>query len=279
MGGPHDVVARASSWWVRRHVERALTDGAGAPVLVRRDAVGGREWVCRRPRGGGGPGAPTLVMVHGLGTSGSSLVRLMGHLAPRADTWAPDLPGFGATPGPDRALDLAELADALVAWMDVVGIERAAMLGHSLGCQVVGHVATRHPARLSRAVLVGPTLDPAARSLVRQAGRLALDGPREPAAELPWVAADYLRCGPSRMLRTLRDALAPDVEERLPRMDLPVLLVRGRADPVAPQPWLEHAADLLPDARVVVVPGAHAVNYSHPAELADVIVPFLDDVG
>ena len=62
-------------------------------------------------------------------------------------------------------------------------------------------------------------------------------------------------------------------------MDLPVLLVRGRADPVAPQPWLEHAAGLLPDARVVVVPGAHAVNYSHPGELAEAVVPFLAGGG
>ena len=44
---------------------------------------------------------------------------------------------------------------------------------------------------------------------------------------------------------------------------------------MAPQPWLEHAADLLPDARVVVVPGAHAVNHDHPGELAEAVVPFL----
>lgn len=200
-------------------------------------------------------------------------------LAGGVDPWAPDLPGFGATDAPERALDVVELADALVAWMDVVGLGRVAMLGHSLGCQVVGHVATRHPDRLDRAVLVGPTLDPSARSLVRQVGRLALDGPREPLAELPWVAADYLRCGPRRMLRTLCDAVAVDVEERLPQMHLPVLLVRGEDDPVAPQAWLEHAADLLPDARAAAVPGAHGVNCSHPHELAAVVAPFLGGSG
>lgn len=128
-------------------------------------------------------------------------------------------------------------------------------------------------------MLVGPTLDPSARSLVRQVGRLALDGPREPLAELPWVAADSLRCGLERMLRTLRDALAVDVEERLPQVRPPVLLVRGRDDPVAPQPWLEHAADLLPDATLAVVPGAHAVNYGHPRELAAAVASSPDGAG
>lgn len=104
-------------------------------------------------------------------------------------------------------------------------------------------------------------------------------GEGEPLAELPWVAADCLRRGPVRMLRTLRDALAADVEERLPQVRLPVLLVRGRGDPVAPQPWLEHAADLLPDATVAVVPAAHAVDDSHPRELAAVVASSLDRAG
>ncbi len=285
MGILHDAAAVPASWWMRRHAERTLSEDGDAPVLVRRDRVetaggaGALTWVARRPRGSAAPGAPTLVMVHGLGTSGASLVRPMTALGPAVDPWAPDLPGFGATERPGSALDLAELADALVAWMDVVGLDRVAMMGHSLGCQVLTHVATRHPERISHAILVGPTLDPTARSAVRQAGRLALDGLREPLSELPWVVADYFRCGPARMLQTLRDALTADVEERLRVMALPVLLVRGEGDPVAPQPWLDHAASLLPDASVAVLPGAHAVTYSHPEELADAIAAFLDADG
>ncbi len=285
MGLLHDAAAVPASWWLRRHTERALTTADDAPVVVRRDevgevdGVGGLTWVCRRRREAAAPGAPTLVMVHGLGTSGASLVRPMRSLGPAVDPWAPDLPGFGASERPASALDLAELADALVGWMDVVGLDRVAMMGHSLGCQVLTHVATRHPERISRAVLVGPTLDPTARSAVRQAARLALDGLREPVSELPWVAADYFRCGPARMLQTLRDALTADVEARLRAMRLPVLLVRGEGDPVAPQDWLEHAASLLTDASVTVLPGAHAVTYSHPDELAAAITAFVSDDG
>ncbi len=285
MGALHDVASGTASWWLSRHTERAVTTDDDAPVVVRRDRVGGGagggddglDWVCRRRREPAADGAAALVMVHGLGTSGASLVRPMRALGPSVDPWAPDLPGFGATSTPEHALDLAELADGLVGWMDVVGLDRVAMMGHSLGCQVLTHVATRHPERISRAVLVGPTLDPTARSVVRQAGRLALDGRREPVSELPWVVADYFRCGPARMLKTLRDALSADVEDRLREMHLPVLLLRGRGDPVAPQQWLERAASRLPDARTAVLPGAHAVTYSHPDELAAAIEAFLHE--
>ncbi len=287
MGIVHDVASSTASWWLRRRTERSVTPGDDAPVVVRRDSVGGGggsrdgtglEWVCRRRSEPAADGAVPLVMVHGLGTSGASLVRPMLALGPAVDPWAPDLPGFGATSTPEHALDLAELADGLVGWMDVVGLDRVAMMGHSLGCQVLTHVAIRHPGRISRAVLVGPTLDPTAASVVRQVGRLALDGLREPVSELPWVAADYFRCGPARMLKTLRDALSADVEDRLREMHLPVLLVRGEGDPVAPQAWLDHAASLLPDARTAVLPGAHAVTYSHPGELAAAIEGFLAEV-
>lgn len=288
MGIVHDVASDTASWWLRRRTERSVTPGDDAPVVVRRDSVGGSrdsrggaslEWMCRRRREPAADDAVPLVMVHGLGTSGASLVRPMLALGPSVDPWAPDLPGFGVTSTPEHALDLAELADGLVAWMDEVGLDQVAMMGHSLGCQVLTHVATRHPERVSRAVLVGPTLDPPARSVVRQVGRLALDGLREPVSELPWVAADYFRCGPARMLKTLRDALSADVEDRLREMHLPVLLVRGRGDPVAPQQWLDHAASLLPDASMAVLPGAHAVTYSHPGELAAAIEAFLNDEG
>lgn len=275
-GGPPGPLARAASRWLGRLARRVGVEAGEAAVAVRRDRVDGLAWVSRRPAAPPPAGAPAVVLVHGLGTSGTSLLRVLEHLAPTFDVWAPDLPGFGASDRPPRALDLAELADALVAWMDAVGLERAATLGHSMGCQVIGHVVTRHPGRLTRAVLVAPTLDPAARSVHRQARRLAADALREPRSTLPWAFADYVRCGPLRMLRTLRDALAVPVEERLPRIAVPVLLVRGERDPVAPQPWIDRAAALLPDARAVVVPGAaHGVNYSHPRELADVVAPFL----
>src|SRR5436190_17974179 len=77
------------------------------------------------------PGPP-VVLVHGLGVSGRYMlptaVRLAGHLP----TYVPDLPGFGQSARPARALDIPELADALAGWTRALGLgPRAAGRGAS----------------------------------------------------------------------------------------------------------------------------------------------------
>ncbi len=268
-------VARVATAWMRWRLERAAFRAGGPPPLVRADLVDGVRWVSRRPAVPAPPGAPVVILVHGLGTSGSSLLRLLHQLAPRWDVWAPDLPGFGASDRPTHTLDLAELADALVGWMDAVGIEQAEAVGHSMGCQVIEHVVIRHPGRVRRAVLVGATIDPRARTAARQVWRIVRDAPYEPFTQLPWVAADYLRCGPLWIWRTLDQALASPIEDLLPHVDVPSLVVRGQHDPVCPRPWAEEMVQLMPDARAVTIPGAaHGVTYSHPEPLAAVVQAF-----
>jgi 2-hydroxy-6-oxonona-2,4-dienedioate hydrolase len=85
-------------------------------------------------------------------------------LSPHHRVYIPDLPGFGESSKPDRVLDVPELTDALVGWTRAVGLQRAAFLGNSFGCQVLADLAVRYPALIERAVLQGPTMDPRARS-------------------------------------------------------------------------------------------------------------------
>ena len=247
-------------------------------MVVRRDVVvDGLRMTARTARSPAPPGAPVVVLVHGLGMSGRSMLPTLRRLAPAFEVWAPDLPGFGDSARPRAALDLTELADGLVGWMDAVGLPRAALLGNSLGCQVITRLATRWPRRLTRAVLVGPTRDPSARTALRQAGRLLLNAPREAPGLIPLAVFDYVRAGPARMWRTLHLALDAEVEQRAAQVRVPTLVVRGEHDPIAPQRWAQQLTDLLPDSRLVVVPGAaHAVNYSAPGALVEAVRPFLD---
>ncbi|MGI5168463.1 alpha/beta fold hydrolase [Spirillospora sp. CA-253888] len=224
----------------------------------------------------GPPSAPPLVLVHGLGISGRYMVPLMRLLADDHHVLAPDLPGIGASDRPRAPLDVAGLADALAAWSRVVGLGPAALLGHSLGCQVVAHAADRYPGRVTRLVLAGPGRDPAARSPVRQALRLLADVPGEAPSLVPLAAFDYLRAGPWRMWRTLRASLDTDAADRLRRIPHPTLVVRGGRDPIASPEWARTIADLLPDGTAVTIGGApHAVNYTTPDALAQVVRPFL----
>lgn len=225
-------------------------------------------------------GRPAVVLVHGLGVSSRYMVPLARALAPDFPVFAPDLPGFGWSEKPRRVLDIPELADALVAVLDALGLERPALIGNSMGCQVIVDLAARYPQRIDRAVLNGPTVDRHARTPLRQLLRLLAASPREPLSQSLVVAADYLQCGPRRLLRTFRHALADPIERKLPFVRVPALVLRGARDLLVPQQWAEEVTRLLPMGRLVVLPGvAHAVNYSAPEAFARVARSFLEEAA
>ena len=219
-----------------------------------------------------------VVLVHGLVVSGRYMVPTAERLARDYRVFAPDLPGFGRSQNPPRVLDVAGLSDALSAWMGAMGLGRAALVGNSMGCQVVADLAVRHPDRVARVVLQGPTMDPSGRSVPRQVGRFLIDATREPPSLLPIELLDFLRAGPLRAWRTFRYALDDPIEERLPRVRVPALVVHGARDPIAPRRWAGEAAGLLPMGRLSVIPGAaHATNYGWADEFARVIREFLEE--
>ena len=237
--------------------------------------VGGLVMHSRASRGAA-PDAPRIVLVHGLGMSSRYMEPLLAELAPHARVAAPDLPGYGRSASPRRRLTLAGMADALDAWMDVMGIDSAVVVGNSLGAQVIAQLGVRHPDRLTRAVLVGPTRDPSSGGPLQHTLRLALDGLFERPALIRVAASDYLRAGPKLMYRLFGEALRQREEDQLRHLRVPTLIVRGSRDPVATQSWVEQIHQLVPTSRVQVIAGApHAVNFSAAPELADAVLTFL----
>jgi 2-hydroxy-6-oxonona-2,4-dienedioate hydrolase len=154
-------------------------------------------------------------------------------------------------------------------WTDIGGLR--ILVGNSFGCQVIVELAARHPERVACAVLQGPTMDAAARSLPRQTWRWLRDLVQErpdPKARL----RDYRDAGLRRVLATYRLALRHRVEEQLPRAVAPTLVVRGPDDPIVSQAWAETVAGLLPAGRLVVTDsGAHTLI----GQLVEVSLPFL----
>ena len=226
------------------------------------------------------PGALPVVLVHGIGVASRIMVPTLELLATHHPVYAPDLPGFGESTKPRRALDLTELTDALAGWMQAVGLERVALLGNSVGCQLIADLALRYPDRIDRAVLQGPTVDPHARTARQQILRWLRNNRHERPSQAPISAAAYRKCGVGRLIRTFRYALDDRIEEKLPRMYFPTLVVRGSLDTIVPQRWAEEVARLLPDGRLVVLAGApHTVVYNAAPELVRVALPFLGDDG
>jgi pimeloyl-ACP methyl ester carboxylesterase len=220
----------------------------------------------------GAPGGPDVVCVHGLGCSHRYFAPLAIRLAPAASVAAPDLPGFGYTPGPRQSLDVRGMSLALADWLRVTGRAGAVLVANSAGCQVVVDLAVHAPELLGPVVLNGPTMDRHARSPWRQLGRLLADGRLERPTLGLVLARDYLACGPRRLVTTFRLLLDDPIEHKLRHLRVPTIVVRGSRDPTVPRAWAQEVTDLLPDGRLVEVPGAgHTLNYSAPDEMADVV--------
>jgi len=220
---------------------------------------------------------PTLVLVHGLAMSSRYLIPLADCLAPLARVYVPDLPGYGRSDcPPGRDLTVPELADALAAWMDRVGLDRPHLIGNSFGCQVIADLAARYPDRVGRLVLQGPSMDPQARSAWRQALRWLAVVPFERYSEGLVLVRDLRDLGLRRAVNMLRIALGDPIEQKLARTTAPTLVVRGTHDAIVPRRWAEEAARLLPNGQLITIEGAaHTINYSQPQRLAETIWPFL----
>lgn len=221
-----------------------------------------------------------VVLVHGLGVSGRNLVRLARALAPWYDVHVPDLPGFGHSQKPARPYGPRELGYALAAWMHAAGLDRTAVAGVSYGCQVATWTAVLHPSFVDRLVLVAPTMDPEARIPRTLFRRLLAGGGGEPARLRLTMLADYWRAGAGALLTSCGHLLSDAIEERLPAVTQPALVVRGSRDTLVSQGWAEEVTSLLPDGRLVIVPGApHSVQLTAPAVTTAVIRDFLRDTA
>jgi len=221
---------------------------------------------------------PPVVLVHGLGVSSRYMIPTARLLAPYHRVYAPDLPGSGRSDRTAHVLDIPELADALAGWLRATGLTGAVLLGNSLGCQTITELALRYPALIARAIFVGPTMDPRALTTRQQFWRLLLDSPRESPSQPLLTLFDYCVTGPYRTWRTLQYGLRDPLTMKLRRVRVPTLVVRGSRDPIVPQRWAEEIVRLLPNGRLVVIPGAaHTANYSTPRALVRLVRAFLRD--
>lgn len=97
---------------------------------------------------------PPLVLLHGLGDFHRTWRRVAPTLARRFRVLMPDLPGHGRSARPDARYDLDWYAHIIADWMDVIGVRRAHLCGHSYGGGVALWMVVNHRARVDRLALV-----------------------------------------------------------------------------------------------------------------------------
>jgi pimeloyl-ACP methyl ester carboxylesterase len=232
------------------------------------------------------PPARPVLLVHGLGVSGTVVQPFARRLLPELAALAPDLRGHGQSDAPpsgyapsDYASDLAELIE------DLKLATPLPFIGHSLGALVGLALAERHPELVSWLALLDPPLDPAARdSEVAEVSRLRHAAPgqletyllgRNPGGGK--LLADAL----AREFRLASDA-AFDAMLSAPTYSVKPLLTPTlvlQADPrrggVLGDAAAETATRTLGNAALVKIPGAtHAMHASHAADVARAIREF-----
>jgi pimeloyl-ACP methyl ester carboxylesterase len=225
---------------------------------------------------------PPVVFVHGLGVSTRYMEPTMARLAETHAVAGLDLAGFGRSASPPRPFSVADHARTLARWLEARDIGPAILVGNSYGCQVIVECVTRWPERAVGIVLNAPTMDPAHRNAPVMLARVLADVPREPWRLAVIVARDYLRAGPRRILVTLAEALRDRIEEKLPTIAQPVLVVCGARDPVVTVRWASECARLVGIERPgapggvmqCVATAAHALPYDDPDTFTGIITNF-----
>ena len=244
------------------------------PVAEQAGALTEPYWG-RAPLNGAGPDleGPPVVLVHGIATSSRGMEPLLLALGRRRPAFAPDLPGFGRSDPPPRALDLTGLAEALRRWMLDNHLAPAVLVGASFGCQVAIELASAHPELASRLVLLGPT-DPSERDRFLYSLRWAASAPRL----APVALRNVIDAGPWQAKHALEQARRDPITDKLGLIEAPTLVVRGRRDFVTPEPWAKRVAESIPVARLETLDHAgHMPANGAVGRLTELIDSFLDE--
>ena len=222
------------------------------------------------------PGLLDVMFLAGFAVGGHSAVPLSAELARYYRTYTPDLPGYGESSKPPKTLTQAQQADVVAGLLDELGVESVSMVANSFSSQIAVDFAVRYPERLRRLVLVAPSVDSKARTPFRQLLRFIRNSWEEDAI-VPGMVGDHIAIGPRRFLETAWLALRNRMEEQLPKIQAPTLVVRGSRDVIVPRRWVQEVASLLPNGRLVEVPDyAHGIERVGVPVLSRIIRRFLD---
>lgn len=262
-----------------------------------------------------GHGRKHAILIHGLGGAKSSFYETVAALSPDHTVHAVDLPGFGASSKPLASYDPAFFARHVLRLMDAMAIDRADLVGNSMGGRVSIEVGLRAPSRVRTLSLLAPSmafrrgreLVPLARFMRPELGMLPAifrpgqvrDGfwrmiarPDRVDPALGDIAADeFLRTHRSPIARVAFFAAARQIylEEphgahgfwtRLSQLRSPALFVWGSEDPLVPARFSRHVAAALPGATQVILPECgHVPQIELPEETHGLVREFIASGG
>jgi pimeloyl-ACP methyl ester carboxylesterase len=250
---------------------------------------------------GGGDRLPA-VFVHGggLGSSAKSWLGTLNAVGRRRQAYAPDTVGFGLTEAPPIAYTTQTILSHLGAFLDALCLERVLLVGHSLGATIVARLTVALPERIAACVMVAPgggavgvkyhseghdamarvLADPAPAN-VRALTALMRGNDEHIDEDTAARLAFAKRPGHLEALRAYAAAPpAATLEDRLPQVKTPLMLVWGMRERFNPPETGARIAEKLPNlTRYVVFENAgHYIQYDEPERFPETLNDFFDEV-
>jgi pimeloyl-ACP methyl ester carboxylesterase len=260
-----------------------------------------------------GTGPTVLLLVHGIGTAGATWDIVAPALAERYTVIVPDLLGHGRSAKPRADYSIGGYANGMRDLLGALDVDRVTVVGHSFGGGVAMQFAYQFPERTDRLVVVaggglGSQVSVAFRALTLPGASVVLGLSQLPPSRL---ALGALRAAaglvaPAALAADLNEAYAVHAGLRDPAartaflhvlrhvadwrgqlitmrdrayltQGLPTLVVWGDQDHVLPVEHARAAADLMPGARSVVLPGVgHFPHREAPAEFVRAVADFVE---
>ncbi|MGZ8178037.1 alpha/beta fold hydrolase [Williamsia sp. SKLECPSW1] len=253
----------------------------------------------------------TLLLIHGMAGSSATWDAVVEPLSRRYRVVAPDLPGHGASSKPRGDYSLGAFAAFLRDLLDHLGIDRATIVGQSLGGGIAMQFTYQHPERCERLVLIGsgglgpevnwtlrllaapgaelmlPVIAPrwAVAAGVRVRRWLAATGFESARADQSWQAYASLsdRATRDAFLRTLRSVVdhrgqAVSAVSRLHlNAELPTQLIWGEDDKIIPVAHGYAAHEAMPHSRLEVLDGVgHYPHAEAPEKVVAIMTEFME---
>ena len=272
-----------------------------APVRRHLEAGGVRFSYCAAGPGpslGASRAGPPLVLLHGIGSNARAWRDQLAGLGDLRQVFAWDAPGYGdSTPVSPARPTAGDYAERLAQFLDALGLDRIALLGHSLGALTAGSFAAAEPQRVERLILANPALghrtDPAAPLPPPAQGRiddLAALGPagfaakRAPRllsamatpAEIARARETMAEIHPDGYRQAVAMLAQGDLRADAATIAVPTLVLSGAEDSVTPPAGSRALAAATPHARYREIEGAGHLSYlERPAAFNAAVGEFL----
>lgn len=238
-----------------------------------------------------------IVLLHGVGSDCGMFAPVVARLQPDYPMIAWDIPGYGGKPL-DGPLTFPDLADAVIADLDAMGVDTFIPLGHSIGGMLAQEIAARHPNRLKALILSGTTSvfgsrDGSFQEAFLKARLAPLDAGKTMADLAAQAAAGLFGSDPDRAAAPAVEALMAKLPEEsfragltclvtfnrrddLAKIAVPTLLIAGDEDTNAPLKTMTRMAEIIDGAHLeVLAQTGHMAPLECPDRFTEAVRKFL----